>query len=367
MPPRQIVGRLERWMDAAGARLERVRYPRPAANGEVEAWRLAPHDPRARVVAVHGAGNDALYPQLALFQALVATGVEGFAFNVDGHGAASTTVFSPDAVRSCVAAAIGEAERGRAALPLHLLGHSFGGSLALAALADGDVPHAASAVAISAPTSVALDGRVALAELRGFLRPATLGQRRHYGWWGMIPAVGPLKRSAYPIRGAAEAGAPFAYVAAIQQLLARLDLERTAANVGVPVLLIYGAADRLVPAAQGRRLGELIPRAELVEVPRGSHWNTAFAGDTIASVTRWIAEPDPTRASNHPAEPGPGRGSNHPTEHDPGRGSNHPTEHDPARASNFPGLETQGWNGTKSASRTGPRCPRESDFHHPVR
>ena len=58
-------------MDADGARLERVRYPRPEAGGEVEAWRLSPRELRARVVAAHGAGNDALYPQLALFEALV--------------------------------------------------------------------------------------------------------------------------------------------------------------------------------------------------------------------------------------------------------------------------------------------------------
>ncbi|HKP76731.1 MAG TPA: alpha/beta fold hydrolase, partial [Longimicrobiaceae bacterium] len=285
----------------------------------------------ARVVAVHGAGNDALYPQLALFQALVAHGVEVFAFDVDGHGAGSTTVFSPDAVRTCVAAAVDEAERGRPALPLHLLGHSFGGSLVLAALADGAVPHAVSAIAISSPMAVALDARVALAELRGFLRLTTLGQRRHYGWWGMVPAVGRLKRRAYPIRGAVEPGASFAYVAAIQQLLARLDLERTAANVGVPVLLVYGAADRLVPAAHGRRLAGLIPRAEMVDVPRGSHWTTAFADATLTAVAGWIAEPTPSRGAGDP------------------------------------GLETRAWNGTKSASRTMPRCPRESDFHHPVR
>ena len=288
MPPREAVRHLERWMEAAGARLERVRYARPAAGGEVDAWRLSPREARARVVAVHGAGNDALYPQLALFQALVARGVEVFAFDVDGHGAASSTVFAPDTVVTCVAAGVEVAERGREALPLHLLGHSFGGSLSLRALADGAVPHAASAVAVSSPVSVALGGRVALAELRGFLRLSTLGQRRHYGLWGMVPAVGPLKRRAYPIRGAAEAGAPFAYVAAIERLLARLDLEHAAADVSIPVLLVYGAADRLVPPAQGRRLAERISCAELLEIPGATHWGTAIAERAISRIADWI-------------------------------------------------------------------------------
>lgn len=288
MPPREAVRRLERWMEAAGGRLERVCYTRPAAGGEVDAWRLSPRDPRARVVAVHGAGNDALYPQLALFQALVARGVEVFAFDVDGHGAASSTRFAPETVVTCVAAAVEEAERGREMLPLHLLGHSFGGSLVLRALADGTIPRAASAVAISSPSAVTLDGRTALAELRGFLRMATLRQRKHYGLWGMVPAVGPLKRRAYPIRGAAQAGAPFAYVAAIERLLARLDLERAAADVAIPVLLVYGAADRLVPIAQGRRLAERIPRAELLEIPGATHWGTAIADRAITTIADWI-------------------------------------------------------------------------------
>jgi 3-oxoadipate enol-lactonase/4-carboxymuconolactone decarboxylase len=286
--PRGWIGRLERRMEAERARLERVRYARPEAGGEVEAWRLVPREPRARVVAAHGAGNDALYPHLALFEALVRRGVEVFAFDVDGHGAGSTTVFTPDAVLTSVAAAIEQAERGRAALPLHLLGHSFGGSLVLHALAEGSVAHAASAVVISAPTSISLDARSALAELRGFLRLATLGQRRHYGLWGMVPAVGPLKRRAYPIRGAVEAGAPFAYVAAIRRMLARLDLDRASAKVRVPVLLVYGEGDRLVPPAQGRRLAELIPSSTLLEIPGATHWSTGFAPSAIARAAEWI-------------------------------------------------------------------------------
>jgi pimeloyl-ACP methyl ester carboxylesterase len=110
----------------------------------------------------------------------------------------------------------------------------------------------------------------------------------------MIPAVGPLKRRAYPIRGVTEPGAPFAYVAAVQHLLARLDLDRAAAEVSAPVLLVYGSADRLVPAAQGRRLAELIPRSELLEIPGATHWGTAIAGPAIARIADWIEARTPS-------------------------------------------------------------------------
>jgi alpha-beta hydrolase superfamily lysophospholipase len=289
MPAAALVRRLERSMEAAGARVERVRYARPAAGGEVEAWRLSPREPRARVVAVHGAGNDALYPQLALFEALVQRGFEVFAFDVDGHGSGSSTTFSPEVVTTALAAAIDEAERGRPRLPLHLVGHSFGGSLVLHTLATAAAPTAASAVVVSAPMAISLGAGTALGEVRGFLRPATFTQRRHYGLWGMVPAVGPLKRRVYPIRGAARPGAPFAYVAAIQDLLVRLELERVAARIRTPVLLVYGGADRLVPAAQGRRLTQLIPSSRVLEIAGATHWSTAFAGAAIAAAGEWIA------------------------------------------------------------------------------
>ncbi|HEU4453455.1 MAG TPA: alpha/beta fold hydrolase [Longimicrobium sp.] len=281
--------RLERWMESSGARLERVRYPRPAAGGETAAFRLSPStDPRGRVVAVHGAGNDALYPQVALFKALLGRGFEVFAFDVDGHGAESTTVFSLPAVLDAVPAAVAEAERRRADLPLHLVGHSFGGSLALHALASGAVPHASSAVVLSSPTAVTLDSGIALAELRGFLRLATLAQREHYGLWGLVPAFGPVKRRAYPFRRSETSGGAFGYVGAINALLEELDLDHSAGSIGVPVLLVYGTRDRLVPPAQGERLAARLPHAEMMRIDGGSHWSTSLDPIAIERAAGWI-------------------------------------------------------------------------------
>ncbi|HEX8696423.1 MAG TPA: alpha/beta fold hydrolase [Longimicrobium sp.] len=284
-----LARRLERWLAAAGARLETVRYARPEAGGEVSGFRLVPPDPRGRVVAAHGAGNDALFPQVALFKALLRQGFEVFAFDVDGHGTASTTTFSVPAVETALPAAVAEAERGRPELPLLLQGHSFGGSLVLHALAAGAVPHASGAVVVSAPTFLTIDTGAALAELRNFLRPATLAQREHYGLWGLVPAFGPVRRGAYPFRRTGPAGGPFGYVAAVQSLLARLDLERRAPEVRAPVLLVYGTRDRLVPLAQGERLAARLPHAELLRIAGGSHWSTLLASEAVEAAAGWMA------------------------------------------------------------------------------
>jgi alpha-beta hydrolase superfamily lysophospholipase len=279
--------RAEAWLRGAGLRWARVRYPRPEAGGEVAAFRFLPARPaRGRVVAAHGAANDALFPLVALYRALVEAGFEVFAFDLDGNGWESTTRFSPGGVRSAVGAAVRAATEGREEMPLHLLGHSLGGALVLDALARGQVAPE-KAVILSAPLEVSTTLRTVLGELRGFFRRGTLGQCAYYGAWGVVPALGPLKRRAYPLRG--EVGtATFGYVGAVRALLREMDLPAAAARVRSPVLLVYGEADFLVPPEQGEALARLLPAAELLRVPGASHYALPFAPGAVERVAGWL-------------------------------------------------------------------------------
>lgn len=282
-----MTARLGAWLAAAGARLETTRYPR--AGGHARGCRLVPTGtPRARVVLAHGAGNDALYPLLALCEPLLASGMEIFAFDLDGHGRESTTLFDAASAEGALADAVARAEDGQPPLPLHLLGHSLGGSLVLHALSRPGWERVVSAAVLSAPVRLDVGVRAALGELRGFFARATLAQRRHYGVWGVIPAVGPLKRGAYPFRLADAAGG-FGYVAGVRALLDRLRLEEAAARIRTPTLLVYSRGDALVPAGQGERLARLIPGARLELLERPSHWSVPFDGRAVASVAEWLA------------------------------------------------------------------------------
>lgn len=279
--------RAEAWLHGAGVRWERVRYPRPEAGGEAAAFRFLPAGAaRGRVVAAHGAANDALFPLVVLYRALVEAGFEVFAFDLDGNGWESTTRFSAQGVRSAVGAAVRAATEGRAEMPLYLLGHSLGGALVLDALARGQVAPERT-VLLSAPLEVSTTLRTVLGELRGFFRRGTLGQCAYYGAWGVVPALGPLKRRAYPLR--AEVGtATFGYVGAVRSLLREMDLRRAAARVRPPVLLVYGEADFLVPPEQGEELARLLPAAELLRVPGGSHYGLPFAPGAVRRVVEWL-------------------------------------------------------------------------------
>lgn len=285
--------RLAAWAERLGARAEDSRYARPEAGGEVCAVRLWPREgARARVLVAHGAGNDAVYPLLELFRALLHAGAEVFAFDLDGHGCSSTTVFAPDTVRTAVAAAADAAERGRPPLPLHVVGHSLGGSLALDALAAGQLDRAVSAAILSAPVDVRIGARTVVGELRGFFRRGTLAQREHYGWWGLVPAFGPVKRAAYPFRRVDADGRAWSYVEAVRRLLAEMELERRVADITVPTLLVYSYADWIVPHEQGLRLSLRMGRGDggLRSLAGASHYSLPFDPETVAGVTGWIRE-----------------------------------------------------------------------------
>ncbi|HEV2150207.1 MAG TPA: alpha/beta fold hydrolase, partial [Longimicrobiaceae bacterium] len=261
---------------------------RPEAGGEVAAFRLSPRGaPRGRVVAAHGACDDALFPLVALYHALLERGFEVFAFDLDGNGWESTTRFGAETVRGAVAAAAREAARDRPALPLHLLGHSLGGALVLDALARGEV-EAESAVVVATPLEVRITAATALAELRGFFRPATLRQRAYYGLAGVVPAFGPVKRAAYPFRGDSRTG-NFDYVAVFDALLRATELRSAAERVRVPVLLVYGERDRIAPAAHGAELARRLPDAELAVVPGATHFSTASSPEATERAAAWLA------------------------------------------------------------------------------
>jgi alpha-beta hydrolase superfamily lysophospholipase len=281
--------RLAAWARGAGVRAADVRYPRPPARGDVCAVRLLPSGPpRARVLVAHGAGNDAVFPLLELFRALLSAGCEVFSFDVDGHGCGSTTLFAPDSVRTAMTAAADAAERDGPHLPLHLVGHSLGGSLLLDALATGGWERAASAVVLSAPVELRLGARTVVGEVGGFFSRAVLAQRRHYGWWGLVPAFGPVKRAAYPFRRTDADGRAWSYVSAVQRLLGEMRLDERVGSVTVPTLLVYSRADWLVPHANGERLAARMPAARLLSLRGASHYAVPFAREAVEATVGWM-------------------------------------------------------------------------------
>jgi pimeloyl-ACP methyl ester carboxylesterase len=276
--------RFRDWAEREKVRIERVAYSR--SGGETTAFRLVPpREPRAVVVICHGAGNDAMFGFIGLFRELLTHGFEIFTFDLDGHGRFSTTRWSGDTASSAIAHAVERSGvRGRH-VPLHLVGISLGGSLLIHALRD--LP-AASAAVIAAPLRIAFSPRTVFREI-GWRSIQTLWrERQHYGLLGLVPAFGPFKRSVYPIRLGPSTKGRFGYIQQMNDTLENLDIERAAAAVIAPTLLVYGERDLTAPAEHGRVLQRALRTSELQILPSGTHLSTPVAPETIRSVIGWF-------------------------------------------------------------------------------
>ncbi len=276
------------WLEARGMARERIPL-RHGEKGETStAYRFSPAEGATRrVVAIHGAGNDALFGWIGLFKRLLGRGAEILTFDLPGHGRTDGGAFSPDAARAALRAAVVEIGRDRPNLPTHAVGVSIGGSVLLSTL-PGLNETLTSAAVVVAPLRIELS----LASFVGELRPrnfaAVAREREHYGWLGLVPSFGSFKRDVYPLRLARESPpGMFGYVSILNEYLAEMNLERAAGEIRTPTLLVYGDRDRIVPADQGRALAGRIPGAA-VEVIRGSHLSTPLEPAASDLLARWM-------------------------------------------------------------------------------
>jgi pimeloyl-ACP methyl ester carboxylesterase len=186
-----------------------------------------------------------------------------------------------------------------------VLGHSGGGPrvLACAALAADRV---LAAVAISSPAPVGAEG---LARFAG-MAPGIVAEQRAVleGREALraLVAADDFEESAFTASDWAALRGPWAWFgpivaaamehgpdAQVDDLLAAgrpwgFDL----ASIGMPVLLVHGAEDRMVPASHAAWLAERIPAAELRIVPGAGHLSVLeHAPQVLAELRRRFAGP----------------------------------------------------------------------------
>jgi len=254
-------------------------------------YRLAPASPSRRVViALHGAGNDALFGWVGLFKQLLLRETEIFTFDLPGHGRTNQTAFSAEGAAVAVHSAIEQCAAACSGLPVHAIGVSLGGAVLL-----HDLPRLqrrlTSAALLVAPLRIVLSPSSLLGEIGRHGIRVLLREREHYGLTGLIPSFGPFKRDTYPLRLAAvpPEGA-FGYIEVLNETLASMELEACASRVDLPVLLVYGERDRVVPIEQGERLARAIPGSALLRVAQGSHLTTPLEPEVTNRILRWIEE-----------------------------------------------------------------------------
>lgn len=256
-----------------------------------------PRQCRGIVVFAHGTGNDRLFPQLHLFQSLLAAGFAVFTFDLDGHGRHSTSILSESDAASMISRAMKALKRiippSDQTLPLHLVGYSLGGNLMLEYLRN-PTDEIASCAVIASPWRISLSLFGVMQELKTFVDPVFWQRSRDYGLWNLIPALGPFKRWAYPVRVFGHGRLSPAYIEVTKRIITSFDALTFAPHIKTPVLGIYGERDPIAPTADGLILTSLFPHGKFQVINERTHFTVLLAEETIISLLQWLKAHSPS-------------------------------------------------------------------------
>jgi alpha-beta hydrolase superfamily lysophospholipase len=258
----------------------------PTADGrETAALLYVPAAPaRGGLILVHGyGGNFYSGAHAALARALADRGLVALSVNLRDHDTGpKTTRF--EETRWDVGAGVDELAR-RGVAPLAIAGHSLGTNSVLFYLADSRDARVR-AVVLLAPPGNAFEWNVrqfGRERATAVLEEAQRLVREGRGQELMVVDLGPLGKALYSAE----------HLVSVRGPGTRSDPYANIAGVTVPLLLISGAADRLVDHGVRRRLqatATRAPRADLVEIPGADHGFSAHQPQLATVVERWLAD-----------------------------------------------------------------------------
>jgi alpha-beta hydrolase superfamily lysophospholipase len=257
-----------------------------------QAWTPSRSRPRAVIVNLHGLGDHSgLYPNLASY--FPARGMALYAYDMRGNGRSPgqrAYIKSWQEYRDDLHAFVARVREWETEVPLFLLGNSLGGLVVLDyALDHGDGLAGVIAAApplgrLGVPPMLMALGRVMSRILPRFSLEVGMdltGLARDPGVREMVLADPFFHR-----RGTARLSTE------VTRAIARIH--QRAADLSVPLLLLHGAADRMVPPDGSRSFFVKLrhPDREFREYPEAYH--ALFAdinhGEVLGDVERWIED-----------------------------------------------------------------------------
>ena len=242
------------------------------------------------VVLLHGFG-ESLTAWRSVFTQL-SENADVIALDLPGHGLSSKPAsgYATDSLAADVGGALDAMGVGRAVLVGHSLGGAVAAAVALRApdrvlglvLVDPAIAVASSLLPDSSTGPSATEAlRAAIAEYE--VQRSRFNSVHDRGWLRETDS-----ELAY-----VPAGDP-AYGPALRAVLSEFDFHyitpERARQLDVPVLLIWGSLDPLLPVEGGRRLAAELPRARLAIIPRCWHRPHVERPDTVAALVAAFVE-----------------------------------------------------------------------------
>lgn len=240
--------------------------------------------PRGGVVMVHGYGSNFYsFKTGHLARALAARGFAAIAINMRDHDLGpKTTLFEEN--RWDEQAAVDELAR-RGIAPLAIIGESLGTNRVLFYVAETQDPRVRAVALLAGPGNafewnVRTFGRERATQV---LEGAQRLQREGRGKELMLVDLGPLGKALYSAD----------HLVSLRGPQTQSDPYRNIAQLTIPILLVYGTADRLVDLEVGRRLkaaARRAPRVDLTEIAGADHGFTQHEGELAAIVEKWLGD-----------------------------------------------------------------------------
>jgi pimeloyl-ACP methyl ester carboxylesterase len=166
----------------------------------------------------------------------------------------------------------------------HVVGHSMGGYIALA-FAREFASKVAGLGLVS--TQVAAD-----TPERKTARQATARQVMMDGVEsvadGMTPKLSPDARVQNQVREVIARQRPLGLSVALDAMAGRLDSTDVLRSIKVPVVIVHGDADELIPVDRAREMKSLVPAAHYLELPGGGHLPMMENAPAVAEALRFL-------------------------------------------------------------------------------
>ena len=242
------------WLEFQGIQNQSFKVAR-GATGEFSSGNLfTPKNDNGKIViALHSTGCDRFMPLVKLYEAILARGYRVVCIDLDGHGKDSSTVFDADAsldrayvhiLDDLLKSEISERVSG----DLHLIGQSLGGCSIVDFMAKSvNASKISSVTFVGMPLFLSFKKISVLKEAYSFVSPTLWGSVRSYGFPGVMPAPGKIRRRQFPIRVQAQKSP----INEIVRYINGLNVGEKISRIEVPILNIVGSLDSIAQGQTG--------------------------------------------------------------------------------------------------------------------
>ncbi len=248
---------------------------------------LEPAQPKSCMLFLHGAGNDALFPQAPFLLEMSKAGCLVVSIDLPGHGKHSLHSLNQKNLSTVVAEQtnkiVEQVFRGN----WTACGYSMGGALCIDNIQRLQrTPD--SILLIATPTNPVIDIGGILVEMRLPFTKAFWNHSALFGPQGPIPAFGPFKRGEFPVRVENKHSH---YLREIGSWFSSVDWQTNLKKYRGKILSVHADWDLIAPRSQMELTKDDFANVSLMSVSRQTHFSILCSEELVSIGKWWISSP----------------------------------------------------------------------------